>query len=275
MNRHHDRTAKLLAGSRHVASRRRDPRWVSVPGAAARPRTVPASAPVVQHRGVDIPAPNLPAIFGSTDPGLLHPQDGHAGLGGQPLGQVPRMGQVRLPVGVIDQPDVHLPHLPNRAAAPQPQVQPVRVGRVGVPVAGVIEEPDLTHPRVPGQQGTSPSHRLGVKPAAYHGEIEVPPHHQPQCGTADRHDRTEGGQALVQPKVLLDGRGLGLQLVLSAEQFVDLHDRITPGGQELRRSRATTTTRTTNPTITNDRSRTLPRPWEGSRAFGLPSAPTS
>lgn len=49
-------------------------------------------------------------------------------------------------------------------------------------------------------------------PAAHHGEIQVPPHHQPQCGTADRHDLTEGGQALVQLKVLPDSCRLGLAL---------------------------------------------------------------
>jgi hypothetical protein len=75
---------------------------VSLPGAAARPRTARASAPHGRATRCRCPSFGPPDGIRVDRPRPPSPQDGHAGLRGQPLGQVPRMGQVRLPVGVID-----------------------------------------------------------------------------------------------------------------------------------------------------------------------------
>jgi hypothetical protein len=79
----------------------------------------------------------------------------------------------------------------------QPLGQLPHVARSGCRSGSSTTQMSTFHSSPTRLRHRSPSHRLGVKPAAHHREIQVPPHHQSQCGAADRHDRTQGGQALV------------------------------------------------------------------------------
>src|SRR4051794_22324123 len=96
---------------------------------------------VVEYGGVDVPAGPLSAVLGSIGPSVLDREDRLAGLLGQAFREFPHVGEVRLAVGLINEPDVDAPHVPGEAVALKAEVEPVWVAGVGVPAAGVVAEP--------------------------------------------------------------------------------------------------------------------------------------
>lgn len=119
-------------------------------------------------------------------------QDGCAGFVGHERCEAAEMLEVGLPFGLVDEPQIRGPQLLARRHDLQPQVEAVRVSRVGVPSAGVVPDHDLPHVLVRGElrpQRGDASDGLLVQRHARGGDVEVSPIDHAQSGGAD-HDRS-------------------------------------------------------------------------------------
>jgi len=138
--------------------------------------------------------------------------------------------QVRLPLGLVDEPQVQAPVAGAGAGGAVLDLEEETVGvlvGLGVPGAGVVAEGHLAHalmPRQPGRQVRDRVEGRQVQEGAGGGDVDVRLHHHAERGAAGPDgvaDRLQPGQEV---QVVQDRLRLALQEPLPPEQIVvDAH----------------------------------------------------